>query len=241
MKLIKSAFQFIIKSFFTIYFAIVGKPKVNNSMKRTIALYKSGDFSETFQQIRTWDAPYEEIDKLIPTKGIIVDLGCGDGLLANYIAISRPKTKVFGIDVNKDRIKDAKKSVKNASFVLGNVLKKGIPQADVILIIHVLHHLESKNAQEKLLASCKLKLKKNGKLIIAEVSEKPTLKYIFSWLTDHITVPILFEGKIYNPDVFFRSDKEWKILFKRLGFKTQQTLAHAGKPFSHVIFECKKI
>lgn len=240
MEMVKSIFQSIIKIFFDIYFSFFGKPKINSSMKKTLSLYKTGDFSEVFQTIRIWDAPYEVIDKIVPKKGIIVDLGCGDGLLANYIATSRPKTKVFGIDLNRERIKEAEKCVKNTKFVYGDILKKEIPKADVILVIHVFHHLTSKKAQEKLIEECYTKLKKSGKLIVAEVAEKPFLKYQFSWFTDHVIVPILFESKLYNPDIFFRRVDEWQKLFDKLGFNHKSIKADKSKPFSHVVFECTK-
>ena len=241
MWVIKMIFQMVVRAFFKIYFSFFGHPKINPSMRKTLELYETGDFSQLFQLIRSWDAPYEAIDKLLPKKGTIVDLGCGDGLLANYIGISRTKTEVLGIDINKDRVKDALRGIRNVKFVAGDILKKEIPRADLILIVHVLHHLPSREDQEKVLIDCKNKLKQNGKLVIAEVSERPLLKYLFTWLTDTFTVPILFENRIYNPKVFFRKDEEWRKLFTKLGLKYKVMRASAGKPFSHIIFECSKI
>lgn len=209
-------------------------------MAKVLKLYKTGDFSENFQMIRIWDAPFDLIQKYLPKSGVVLDLGCGDGLLANYLAYTYKKLKVYGLDINSDRIRDAQKGIKNASFVAGDITKKSLPKADAILLAHVLHHLKNKKAQRSLLISCKEKLRKEGKLIIAEISERPIHKYLFTWLTDHITVPILFEKKIYNSEVFFRRNQEWLALLKDLGFKCRIVSAHRGKPFSHILLLCEK-
>lgn len=209
-------------------------------MREVLKLYQTGDFSENFQMIRIWDAPFDLIQKYSPKSGVILDLGCGDGLLSNYLAYSHKKLKVFGLDINSDRINDAQKGIKNVKFVNGDITKKDLPKADAILLIHVLHHLKNKKAQKRFLINCKEKLRKNGKLIIAEISEKPIHKFIFTRLIDHIAVPILFEKRIYNKDVFFRRNEEWLALLNGLGFKCKIISAHKNKPFSHIIIICEK-
>lgn len=239
MSIAKKLLQFLVTLFFKVYFALFGRPTVDKSMNKTLKLYQTGDFAEVFQMVRVWDAPFEHLQSHLPQNGVIVDMGCGDGLLANYIAVSRPKINVYGVDINKDRIKEAQKGLKNTKFIQGDITNSSIPTADAILLIHVLHHLLSKKDQEKLLVQCKNKLKKNGVLIVAEIAEQPFIKYLFTWLTDHVTVPILFEGKLFNPNVFFRQTKQWEGLFNKLGFSTETIYAHQGKPFSHILFICR--
>ena len=213
----------------------------NVLIKKTIGLYSDNKFVNIFSRIRFWDAPFEEINKLAPNSGVILDLGCGDGILSNYLALNNKQRKLIGIELNKNRVSRADRGLKNTKFIYGNVLTKSFPKADIILLTHLLHHLPSKLDQEKLIIKCKKNLNPNGKLIITEVIEKPFLKYIISWLVDAFVVPILFEKKLYDFNFIYRKDKQWQDLIRKTGLKINIYYPHKNKPFSHVIYVCKKI
>jgi len=206
----------------------------------TIKLYANDRFTSVFSRIRFWDAPFSELKKLVPLSGNILDLGCGDGLLINYLALHSTRRNLVGVELNKTRIKQADKGLPNTKFVYGDVLKKKGFQADTVLMIHLLHHLESLSTQEKLMKEVYLKLKKGGQLIIAEVDQKPFWKYVVSWLTDAFVVPILFEKKLWNFAFYYRTRLEWTILLKQIGFKVRVSSAHTGKPFSHIVLVATK-
>lgn len=207
----------------------------NDNIKKLSSLYKNNKFLK----IRFWDAPYLEVESFIPQKGFIVDLGCGDGFFANYLAITSKNRNVYGIELNKIRIKDANKGLKNTKFLNGDITKKEILKADVILLFHVLHHLNSYNQQEKLLKHCYKKIKKGGKLLIVEVEPKISYKYLLAWLVDHFLVPWIFNKKLYSP-IYFRSSKEWIDITNNLGFRTAVYNLEKDKPFTHILIEAKK-
>jgi ubiquinone/menaquinone biosynthesis C-methylase UbiE len=220
---------------------IVGDPVKSLNSKRAIKLYENNGFASLFTKIRLWDSPMEEIAKLAPKKGLIIDLGCGDGFLANYLAISNPKSKIIGIEVNESRIKNAQRGLKNTHFISGSILEKKISNADAILLIHVMHHLPSYQDQEIILRQCYKKLKSGGKLIVAEITDKPVLKYMFTYFTDAVLVPILFEKRLFNKEVFYRNSGEWQELLSSIGFRAEVIKNHnSDKPFSHVLISAEK-
>lgn len=213
---------------------------MSNEIKQTISLYSDSFWKNIFSYIRFWDAPYVELEQIIPKKGKVIDLGCGEGIFANFLAISSSKRQIYGVELDKNRVKHANKKIKNTKFINGDITKESIPKADAIILIHVLHHLNSLDEQEELLKKCIKKLSKNGSLVIAEIEPNGSLKYFTTWFTDHFLVPWLFEKRFYS-EIYFRKAKEWKSLLKKLGYKSQIVLADQGKPFSHVILVSKKI
>lgn len=213
---------------------------MRNFVKQTIALYHKDGLTGLFARIRFWDAPFDKLEKIIPKTGKILDLGCGDGIFANYLAITGPGRDIVGIELNKNRLKFANKGLRNTRFLAGDVLRKEFPQADVVTMIHLLHHLPSRESQENLVRKVSCKLSKGGQLIIAEVSERPLLKYIVSWLTDVFVVPILFESKLFSRDVYYRKDKDWKSLLSKYGFVVKYRNLHRNKLFSHSLFVATK-
>ena len=240
MRLLRGLTVLVLRIFFGIYFFVFGKPKISKDLKRTLNKYKDGVFGEFFSFIRVWDAPFEEINKLIPKRGVITDLGCGEGILVNYLAISSKKRKLIGIEIDKNRIKMANKDISNVSFKFGDITKVKIQKSNIIILSHVLHHLISFKHQIIILKNCCKALKNDGKLIIVEVNPKFSFKYLVTWTVDHFLVPILFEKRLYSP-IYFRKKTDWEILLKELGFEVESKNVEKGKPFSHVLFIATKI
>lgn len=241
MLLLRKLFQIVVKIFFSIFFRFVKiEQRLDEDFKKTIELYQGDGFGELFVKIRAWDAPYAEVEKLIPSSALVLDLGCGDGLLSNYLAISSSERKIVGIELNKERIKKADKGLKNTRFIRKDILSLKLPEVEVILLIHVLHHLSSRKCQEILLKRIAESLHGEQKLVILEVDKKPLLKFLFSWITDAIIVSILFERKLFTANFFYRKTSEWRKLLENLGFHVRARKIHKGMPFSHVLIVAAK-
>lgn len=210
---------------------------MQNAREQAIQLYANNPWESFLSKFKFWEEPYEAVDKILPAQGKILDLGCGEGLLSNYLALSSPKRKVTGIEIAPERLLRAKKGIENASFCVGDIVKAPYPKSDAVVLFHVLHHLPNKNAQEDVIKKAKNSLEKNGKLIIVEVHVKPTIKYLAAWFADHFLVPWVFERRFYTK-AYFRKEHEWVSLLKELGLKIKVSEETSGRPFPNVIFEC---
>lgn len=209
-----------------------------DAKSRTLALYKKSGVKRIFSYIRFWDAPLVELERLVPKKGIITELGCGDGILSNFLALSSPEREVIGIEIDSERLKAADRGLKNAKYIFGDIRRKEIPASDAIIISHVLHHLSSYEEQEEIIRACRKKLKKNGVLIILEIYVTASPKYALGWFFDHFLVPIFFEGRFYS-GIYYRKRSEWEELLKLLGFKVKSINLTKGKPISNIAIICK--
>lgn len=241
MSIVQEILKTLVNIFFSIFFSIFPKRKISKNLQDAIDLYKSDGFGEKFAEIRAWDAPYEPLDKLIRKKSTVLDLGCGDGLLSNFLAISSKQRKIYGIDINKNRIKIAYKGLKNTKFQEGDILKAKTIKPDTIILAHVLHHLPNKGEQIKLLTRISKDFKRGNELLILEIDKKPVLKYIFTYLTDAFTVPIIFEKKLFDFNFYYRKSSEWKNILESLGFNVEMKKINKGMPFSHVLIYAKKL
>jgi len=233
----KNIFEKIIKVVFSLFFLLIGDPIKNNKIaQKSIDLYEEKSFVKFFNKIRFWVAPIELIAAQITKKGKIIDLGCGDGFLVNYLATESKQRKIIGIDINPDRLKQAYKGLENTQFLNSNILNENLKKIDNILLIHVLHHLPSKNDQIKMLNKIYKALGKNGKIVIVEIDRKPFFKYVLTWITDAIIVPILFEHKIFSRNFYYRNKNEWLQILEKIGFEVNEVKgASYKKPFSHIL------
>lgn len=212
---------------------------MQDARKLAIKLYGKTLWEAFLSKFKFWEEPYEAVDRVLPAKGTVLDLGCGEGLLANYLALSSDKRKIIGYEIASERLEHAKKGVKNTTFKVVNITQGKFPQSDNVVLFHVLHHLPGRQSQQDVIEKVKKCLNKNGKLVIVEVHVKPTIKYLAAWFADHFLVPWVFEKRFYTK-AYFRKEKDWISLLKKLGFKIKATEETKGRPFPNIIFECTK-
>ena len=81
-------------------------------LSKIIKLYPSF-ISRLYTNLRKYILPIQKIEKYIPKKGTVLDVGCGYGLTSIYFALKSKNRKVIGLDLDKKRIIDARKASKN--------------------------------------------------------------------------------------------------------------------------------
>lgn len=177
--------------------------------------------------------PFELIEKQVPKKGFIVDVGCGCGVLANVLILKSKERKVLGLDLSKRRLKLARKSkMKNVSFQLKDVNDLKLKNCDTIVMSDFLHHIPYKQ-QEIMIRQAYTKLKKKGTLVILDIDKKPYWKLISAKMMDNIMTG--FETTYYRDRANFK-----KMLIKS-GFFVKDIDADKGLLVPDVLFVCTKI
>ncbi len=229
-----------VKSFFGMPF-VSDKTIGDKNALEIVRLYNKGEYAGLSSKIRFWDAPLQELEKRVPKKGTILDLGCGEGVFTNYLGLCSKSRKVIGIEFNKHRVKVADHGVKNVKFLYADVLKKTFPKSDCVVMSHMLHHLPSREDQIRLIKNCYKSLGKRGVLVVAEVDKNWfNWKYLLGWVTDVVIVPILFEKQIYDTNIHHRSKNVWKKVLEEEGFKLQKIDSILGGPFPDIIMVAQK-
>ncbi len=198
-------------------------------------LYDGLDPRERWHVKLRWRlCPFLQIAGFIPEAGRIVDIGCGRGMLANYLALTGPGRRVTGIDKQERRIKTAQATIEgreNIEFRFQDARDLQSEEFDVIIISDMLHHLVYPD-QEKLLRHSFEVLPPGGLLLLEDVGRRPAWKWIAHYLIDRS----LNCGRKQH----FRREEEWSGLLERLGFSVESYPAHKGIPLSDFILRCKK-
>jgi 2-polyprenyl-3-methyl-5-hydroxy-6-metoxy-1,4-benzoquinol methylase len=204
--------------------------------KNVYRLYDGLKFWERWHVRLRWRlCPFFQIAGHIPPEGRIVDIGCGRGMLANYLALTGPKRRVTGIDRQVKRIEAARASVKgrgNIRFRLQDALDLEVEEYDVIILSDMLHHL-SYPQQDRLLEHCHRILPEDGLLLLEDVTPDPKWKWIVHFLIDRI----LNLGRRQN----FRRLRDWIAALEELGFQVKHFPAHRGIPLPDFLLKCRKL
>lgn len=177
--------------------------------------------------------PFTDIEKFIPKQANVIDIGCGLGMLSNYLALMSKDRQVLGIDISEKRINDAKKTLygrRNIEFLLAGIKNIKFGDRDAVVMTDFLHHI-SFEQQENLLREISTRLKAGGRLVIQEVDSSHFFQFFLTKFIDMILNP----GK----DLFYRDKKSWFQFLCRLGFEIE--FFHINILFlPDVIFICKK-
>ena len=138
------------------------------NLNKTLSL--SGETSDFFaqykaQKLRSW------FPALVERKATILDYGCGDGTMANYVAKQFPKAAVHGIDPSKLSIEYAAQHHPSIKFI--PMKKNNItypPETfDLVYAAGVFHHISS-SEHDYFLSHILRILKPGGHFVLFELN-----------------------------------------------------------------------
>ena len=185
-------------------------------------------FLDVYNHLRFIILPLREIDQFSPKKGRIIDLGCGEGVVAKYLARNKRRF-VIGVDQDEKRLQ--KSSVKNLKFVLEDIRNFKIENATGVILSDVLHHLKFSD-QKKILNNISQGFKNGSVLIIKEIDFDENIRSKLSRFWDFVFYP---KDKIY-----YSSAKKLTKILLGLNFKVQIIRASRFIPGSTTLFICTK-
>ena len=148
---------------------------------------------------RWWSAPFAELELEVPLAGDILEVGCGHGVLATYLAITSRARRVLGIDIDAAKITLAREAIgglrPDEADLRFEVQPAGVvPTIDggwrSIVIADVLYLL-GRERRDALLAACVDALAPGGLLVIKEVDTTPRVKARIAQLQELISTRVL--------------------------------------------------
>lgn len=198
--------------------------------------YYQGPLRGLFYMPARWlIVPFEQIESYLPRNGLVIDVGCGEGVMATLLAIKSSKRRVLGIDVNKNKINLAKKVsslIPNLTFEQKDAFNKSLPRANGLVLSDFLHHLPFEK-HEELISSLSNILNSSGVMVIKEIDLKDGVRSKISRFFDFLFYPT---EKVN----FVNSDYLANFLTK-LGLKVRIVKVKKWFPGSTALFICKKL
>jgi 2-polyprenyl-3-methyl-5-hydroxy-6-metoxy-1,4-benzoquinol methylase len=157
--------------------------------------------------------PAAKLVPLLDGAKVVLDFGCGEGLLTNLLSRRLPRVQFIGVDLDDKKIAAAQACRTNpkTEFVAGDFFDQKTRGADVVIFNDVLHHLppDRQLAALQHAADC---LNPNGTLILKEVDPADRLD------VRHTT---FWDSRLYPKDnLRFFSPREWVSRLGRIGFRS---------------------
>lgn len=185
---------------------------------------------------------------LIPDNARILDLGCGQGLLAAWLLAAREShaagewptgwpapgqpADIRGVDLLGSDIRRAQTALgAPARFEQGDMRHVDFAQADVVVIMDVLHYVDIP-AQDEVLRRVRAALPANGLFITRVGDADAGLAFKLSNWVDRTVA--FFRGNGLPP-THGRPLREWKRALESLGFQVETANMNGGLPFANVM------
>ena len=179
--------------------------------------------------LRRLIADFDQIMPYLPSSGTVIDVGCGYGQLAHYLAVHYPQLNIIGFDPDAGRIDSAKQlfTLSNLTFMTGTAEEtRGLPSSDAIIFFDVLHHIAQEH-QVSVLKQYIQTLKSGGRIVIKDIDLRPRWKFWFNYLHDRL----MTKGEA----VHYRSAQEWGEVLAHAGLAVTIVTHNTWRPYPHVV------
>ncbi len=185
---------------------------------------------------------------LIPPRARVLDIGCGQGLLASLLRTSAQfeqqgqwppgwapapvAARVTGVELMPRDVHRAKAALGDAAeFVCGDMRHTPFPEVDAVVILDVLHYI-SIPEQNEVLARVRRALADDGRLLLRIGDASSRRGFVTSQWVDRIVTFV--RGHRVVPQ-YGRTLADWTLQLEALGFEVHPQPMSAGTPFANVL------
>ena len=185
---------------------------------------------------------------LIPPQARVLDIGCGQGLLASWLlsaqalqaagewpahwpAAPAPRA-IHGIELMPRDVERARRALGDAAiFTVGDMCAADFGQADAVVVLDVLHYV-SIAAQDDVLRRIRDALLPRGVLVLRVGDAAGGWPFRLSVWVDHV---VTFIRGHRNSRLHCRPLADWKAALVALGFSVRSLPMNEGTPFANIL------
>jgi SAM-dependent methyltransferase len=184
---------------------------------------------------------------LIPQGARLLDLGCGQGVLAAILLAAQAShargqwpaewpappnpREIRGIDLSRRDVDRAAAALPEARFECADIRGARFAEADAVAILDVLHYLGA-DAQRGVLERARDALRAGGVLLLRVADADGSLRFRYTVLIDHAATALRGQG---FARYHCRPVAEWKGLLESLGFRVEAAPMSEGTAFANVL------
>ena len=212
---------------------------------------RSGRFAWHFARGKLrWDPVFIHLLSrgLIAPRTCVLDIGCGQGLLASLLAAAAraardgrwPRgwaeppldVRVRGIELQRRDVERARAALgETAEIVCGDMRSAPFAAADTVVLLDVLHYV-SEPEQDGVLARVRAALPTGGRLVLRIGDASSRAGFAFGRWVDRIVTFVRGHG--FAP-LAGRTLAAWRARLEELGFAVASEPMHVGTPFANVL------
>lgn len=166
----------------------------------------------------------------------VLDLGCGQGLLAALLIAADSRCLVHGIELMPTDAARASAALGDAArIVCGDIRHEDFGQADTAVILDVLHYIDYPE-QDAVLQRLRAALQPGGQLLLRVGDAEAGLSFRLSNWVDHV---VTFVRGHRLSRLYCRPLVQWRRALEALGFDVEVIPLSHGTPFANVMLKAR--
>lgn len=190
--------------------------------------------------LRWYFTPYRRLARYLPNRGLILDMGCGYGLLSITAAAKEPNRTIIAFDIDRERLRVARhasRGLANLMFVDLPIEKLSTERYSAVAAVDVVHYFDPVT-QVQLIKKVHSLLEAGGVFLMREIDAHSSLA---SWWNRSYEKAAIKFGltQVAQSCLSFRGLAEWKSLLEGSGFKVNVEKC-TNFFFADVLFVCEK-
>ncbi len=200
----------------------------------------SGWLTRLYLTIKLKICPVLAVETYIPRRGTIVDLGCGNGLMAALGMLGSEERRIRGFDLDPKKVAAAgrlKARWPSLNFEVADLTAMNFPACDAVTIVDVLY-LIPRIQQDAILRNCYRSLRPGGRLVLKEMDTRPRWKYAWNLFQETLAVKII--GFTLGSRFYFRSRDDFRNALRGFGFEVRVINLDAHFWYPHTLYLCRK-
>jgi 2-polyprenyl-3-methyl-5-hydroxy-6-metoxy-1,4-benzoquinol methylase len=213
----------------------------SGALSRAVHRYRAAPFgARLFVHGRAFLSDLAFVERFVPKKGFIVDLGCGHGLFACLLREASESRRVLGVDLDDRKIEVARGAIRDTRwlrFERGDIIADPVPHCDAVTIVDVLYLLPFED-QERVLKNAAAALGEGGPLIVKAQERRTDPRYAITYAQELITVGLGFTRGGHER-FYFPSRDEALAMFERAGFVVEVE-EMPRRPYTDVVYLARK-
>ncbi len=154
------------------------------ALNRAVHRYRAAPLgARLFVHGRAFLSDLAFVERFVPKRGFIVDLGSGHGLFPCLLREASEQRRVLGIDLDERKIEVARGAVRDTQwlrFEVGDIIKDQPPHCDAVTIVDVLYLLPFED-QERVLRNAAAALGEGGPLIVKAQERRTDPRYAITY------------------------------------------------------------
>lgn len=164
----------------------------------------------------------------------VLDLGCGQGLLASLLLAADKRCSVRGIELMPADAQRAREALGDAAqIVCGDIRHEEFGEPHAVVILDVLHYIDF-DEQDQVLRRIRAALPLEGVLLLRVGDADAGLPFRLSNWVDRVVTFVRGHrlGRLYC-----RPLAQWRGALQTLGFRVEEVPLSQGTPFANVMLK----
>jgi len=190
-------------------------------------------------RLRWWWCPFPVIEAAVPDAGDVLEVGCGHGLLALYLALASPKRRVVGVDIDSAKIAEADEAAGRLRPDEANVAFRAVEAGwvpdgewDAVVVADVLYLLPEAE-QRTLLTAAASTLRPGGVLAVKEMGLTPRWKLTWNRAQETLATRVFRVTDSVGSGLTFTAPERMASWLSENGLGVEHRAIDHGYPWPH--------